>query len=59
MPIFSMKKTSEDLDQKDQVDQVDVVNQVEIQVPNEILTRILMKLDGRSLHTARQVPGDF
>ena len=31
----------------------------EINVPNEILTKILMKLDGRSLHTARQVSKEW
>ena len=31
----------------------------EINVPNEIFTKILMKLDGRSLHTARQVSKEW
>ena len=31
----------------------------EIHVPNEIFTKILMKLDGRSLHTARQVSKEW
>ena len=31
----------------------------EIVLPNEVSTKILMKLDGRSLHTAQQVSKDW
>ena len=47
MPFFSVKKTREGPDQEEQKE--------EIHLPDEVSTKIMMKLDGRSLHTARQV----
>ena len=54
MPIFSVKKIVEDPDHKDQKEK-----EVEINVPNEVFTKILFMLDGGSLHTARQVSSDW
>ena len=48
MTIFHVKKTRESPDQCQ-------VEMVEINVPNEVFMKILTMLDGRSLHTARQV----
>ena len=48
MLTFSLKKKI--LEGPDQGE-----NEVEINVPDEVFIRIMMMLDGRSLHTARQV----
>ena len=40
-------------------DQKEQEEMKKIQIPNEIFTKILMKLDGRSLHTARQVSKEW
>ena len=50
MPVFTVKKTREDTDQ---------VETVEMNVPNEVFNKILFMLDGRSLHTARQVSKEW
>ena len=51
MPIFTVKKILEDPDLGEEEKQV----VVEMNVPNEIFSKILLMLDGRSLHSARQV----
>ena len=54
MPVFSVMKILEGPDQGEEGETF-----VEINVPNEIFSKILVMLDGRSLHTARQVCRDW
>ena len=55
MPVFSVKKILKGPDQGEEEGEM----MVEINVPNEIFSKILVMLDGRSLHTARQVCKDW
>ena len=54
MPIFTVKKTRKAPDQGQEEEQVEEIN-----VPNEIFTKIMMMLDGLSLHTSRQVSKEW
>ena len=51
MPVFSLKKFLESPDQGEK--------EVEINVPEEVFTKILLMLDGGSLHRARQVSREW
>ena len=55
MPIFTLKKIQEVPDQ----DEEEVETMVEINVPDDIFRKILVKLNGRSLHRARQVSKEW
>ena len=48
MPVFTVKKTREGQNQEE-----------EMNIPNEVFSKILLLLDGRSLQTARQVCPDW
>ena len=57
MLLFSLKKIQEGPDQNVKDEHLEML--VEISVPDEIFTKILVMLDGRSLHNARQVSQDW